>query len=189
MSKYNKGDKFILEIDSEVYEGDMANISPKYYTLKGLSGLEIIEENLDKLQKCETELSWDEAYIKGLEDAWNLAIKLWLPSSYGGLKGSEVMNIFDCDYYAIAKLYTPQEALAKLEAYEKENEIKVGDVVEIESTKECYVILAIYGKIIWGYSCEGNESPLQELDGVTITKTGKHIDITSALEQLRGDEA
>lgn len=182
MSKYNKGDKFILEVDYLVTgtDGDM------YYKMN-LDNIVLSAESLDKLQKCETELSWDEAYIKGLEDAWNLAIKLWLPTSYGGLKDSEVMNIFDCDYYAIAKLYTPQEALAKLEAYEKENEIKVGDVVEIESTKECYVILAIYGKIIWGYNCEGNESPLQELDGVTITKTGKHIDITSVLEQLRGE--
>lgn len=125
----------------------------------------------------------EKAYNKGLEDVWKFL------KAFCGMDVGERQKVFG--EYVVGKLVenmSPQEALAMIETYEKEQaEIKVGDVVEIESTKKCYVILAIYGKTIWGYSCEGNLSPLQELDGVTITKTGKHIDITCVLEQLRGD--
>ena len=128
-----------------------------------------------------------EAYNEGLEDAWELARKV------GTLNGDELSKIFgitepmlveESPYSFVMKM-NPQKALTLLEAYEKEQaEIKVGDVVEIESTKEKYVIIAIYGKTIWGYNCEGVESPLQELDGVAIKKTGKHIDIQSALKRI-----
>ena len=179
MSKYNVGDKFIVEIDSEVYEGDMANLSPKYYTLKGLSGLAIIEEEIDKLQKCETELSWDEAYNKGLEDVWELAKKLW----HNDARTND--DIYGIEYFIdIVNEYTPQEALAKLEAYEKEqNEMKVGDVVTVCGEK----------RIVVGYLC-GLEEYEVWMDGYgrpqricknEIKKTGKHIDIQSVLEQIK----
>ena len=181
MSKYNKGDKFILEVDSEVYEGDMANLSPKYYTLKGLSGLAIIEESLDKLQKCETELSWDEAYIKGLEDAWELADKI------NNMPMQEVINVygFITDRCSVFKKNTSQEALAKLKAYEKSKEIEVGDVVAAYN-QEGIVVGYMYGIDecdVWMY---GYESP-QCINKSEIKKTGKHIDINSVLEQLRGE--
>lgn len=168
---------------SQIYEGvandlDIMRANNSDYT-KG------VQEGLNGIG-CEVE----KAYNKGLNDAWELARKVSLDNYEGAYSVKGLKNIFGFNsLQGVFRHYSIQEALAKLEAYEKEQaEIKVGDVVEIKSTKECYVILAIYGKTIWGYSCEGVESPLQELDGVTITKTGKHIDIQSALEQIGGSD-
>lgn len=177
MSKYNVGDKFIIEISkNDTNELD----TTEYYITNGSRVYE--KEELDRLQKYEeVQIPHSEAYNKGLEDAWEFL------KAFCGMDVGERQKVFG--EYVVGKLVenmSPQEALAMIETYEKEQaEIKVGDVVEIESTKKCYVILAIYGKTIWGYSCEGDLSPLQELDGVTITKTGKHIDITCVLEQIK----
>ena len=162
---------------SQIYEGvandlDIMRANNSDYT-KG------VQEGLNSIG-CKVE----KAYNKGLNDAWELARKIF---TFNDNKIKEIFGV--AGKRSAFDDLSPQEALAKLEAYEKEqNEIKVGDVVEIKSTKECYVILAIYGKTIWGYSCEGVESPLQELDGVTITKTGKHIDIQSVLKQIGGSD-
>lgn len=72
----------------------------------------------------------EEAYNKGLEDGrnevWELIKKLW------NLRPVDRDDIFGYSLIGdLVKNFTPQEALAKLEAYEKEqNEIKVGDVIE-----------------------------------------------------------
>ena len=80
---------------------------------------------------------------------------------------------------------TPIEAMAKLEAYEKEqNEIKVGDVVISDAGHKALVV---------GFD-KGNKDGIFVMrnDGVTglrvkqsYTKTGKHIDIQSVLEQIK----
>lgn len=182
MSKYNVGDKFIVEIDSEVYEGDMANLSPKYYTLKGLSGLAIIEKGIDKLQKCETELSWDEAYIKGLNEAWKCARKIFTTdcATLQKVLGSS-------DEGTIIMLNEPQAILAKLEAYE--NEIKVGDVVESTTTgKEFLIITEENDDSDYEFGVIDLERMIIDRicnDTRYFKKTGKHIDIQSVLEQIK----
>ena len=183
MSKYNVGDKFTIEI-KELINGS----NDKMFYKSDCYSIIFGEEQLDKLQKYNgSTISEDtlemvrmKALNEGRNEVWGLAKKLW----HNDARTND--DIYGVEYFIdIANKYTPQEALTKLEAYEKEQaEIKEGDVVKIESTKERYIILAIYGKTIWGYSCQGVESPLQELDGVTITKTGKHIDIQSVLSQI-----
>lgn len=180
MNKYNVGDKFLINIKELVKSNndEMLYKSDCY-------GIIFSEEQLDKLQKYENDVTQNsEAYIKGMEDAWNLAIKLWLPTNYGGVTDSEVRNIFDCDYYAIAKLYTPQEALAKLEAYEKSKEIKAGDVVESINTGRIGVITKVEENGKYVIFADGTSGMFAHDD---IRKTGRHIDITSVLEQLKGE--
>ena len=124
-----------------------------------------------------------EAYNKGLEDGrnevWELAKKLW----HNDAKTND--DIYGIEYFIdIANDYTPQEALAKLEAYEKEqNEMKVGNVVTVCGEKG----------IVVGYLC-GLEEYEVWMDGYgrpqricknEIKKTGKHIDIQSLLEQIK----
>ena len=128
----------------------------------------------------------EEAYNKGLEDgrneAWELAKKLWRNDA----KTND--DIYGIEYFIdIVNEYTPQEALAKLEAYEKEqNEMKVGDVVTVCGEKG----------IVVGYLCgleeyevwmDGYERP-QRICKNEIKKTGKHIDIQSILQQIGGTE-
>ena len=126
-----------------------------------------------------------EAYNKGLNDAWELAKKLW----HNDARTND--DIYGIEYFIdIANEYTPQEALAKLEAYEKEQEkvrqkIMVGDIVTLE---------------------DGTKGVVMDEDGVDnvviftengcieawmnkkyITKTGKRIDIQSLLQQIGSD--
>lgn len=130
-------------------------------------------------------------YNKGLEDAWELVRELYYK---GNITTKDIREIYDIktnnhtEFGTVIREFTPQEALAKLEAYEKEQaEINVGDEITvlgnaikgyvIDESKECencYVVLitnykdlhtAIYNKTV-------------------ISKTGKHIDISSILKQI-----
>jgi hypothetical protein len=86
----------------------------------------------------------DDAYNKGLNDAWNLAKKIVLPSHMGGYTMDEFKNIFDKNTYISAMSdFTPQEALAKVKKYEEHNVIKVGDVIRLKgNTHEAIVTRA-----------------------------------------------
>lgn len=126
-----------------------------------------------------------EAYNKGLEDAWELAKKLYEMKIE---QFQEVFGAFETELEVMNYL-APQEALAKFEAYEKEQEkakqkIMVGDIITLE---------------------DGTKGVVMDEDGVDnvviftengcieawmnkkyITKTGKHIDIQSVLQQIGG---
>ena len=131
------------------------------------------------------EIPTEKTYEKGLQDAWELAIKLWLPSNYGGMDVDTVARIFGCDYCDISKKFTPQEALAKLKAYEeKQNEIKVGDVVYNDSSLEECTITHIDGNLIFGLYGDGSCGKVNRND---LKKTGRHIEIESLLGQIRGE--
>lgn len=181
MSKYHKGDKFIVEI-KEVINSDNGTLYRSDFKT-----LTFDDNGLDKLQKYEQptisedtlEMERMKALNEGRNEVWELANKIQ------GL---------DCNIrekiYGIYKMpvifekFTPQEALAKLEAYEKEqNEMKVGDVVTVCGEKG----------IVVGYLCglekyevwmDGYERP-QRICKNEIKKTGKHIDIQSILEQIK----
>lgn len=132
-------------------------------------------------------------YEKGLNDGrnevWELAKKIAVEPEIVGYDGMQLHDIFGfSDMDGVFTSYSPQEALAKLEAYEKEQEkvrqkIMVGDIVTLE---------------------DGTKGVVMDEDGVDnvviftengcieawmnkkyITKTGKHIDIQSLLEQIK----
>lgn len=182
MSKYNVGDKFIIEISkNNTNELD----STEYYITNGSRVYE--KEELDRLQKYNEvkerlglidELKMDE-YNKGLNEGrnevWELTKKLWYLGTY---KCKEIFGYeFTID---IIEHFTPQEALAKLEAYEKQNEIKVGDVVEQDEHK--FVIIFVNNEFVNGIDENGRFS---HISIENCKKTGKHIDIQSLLEQIR----
>ena len=124
----------------------------------------------------------DKTYTDGLNDAWELIRKLFKMS------GSEVKEVFGHVILGVlVNDLTPQEALAKLEAYEKEkNEIKVGDVVFGDDEPDVYGIVTFVScemiYIVWSDGSSGVEYDFRD-----IKKTGRHIDITSVLEQIRGE--
>lgn len=187
MSKYNVGDKFTIEI-KELINGS----NDKMFYKSDCYSIIFGEEQLDKLQKYNEvkerlelidELKMDE-YNKGLEDgrneAWELAKKLW----HNDAKTND--DIYGIEYFIdIANEYTPQEALAKLEAYEKEqNKIKAGYVYEIMG-KFCAVVQVDEFNneyhIIW---CDGGTDRIPFETPIGFKKTGKHIDIQSILQQI-----
>lgn len=183
MSKHKVGDKFIINIkevlESEkgtLYRADYNTLTFDDYGPDGLQKHDALQERLeliDELKQAE--------YNKGLNDAWELARKIAdivLPSERAEIFGYVVNGITVVD---ILRDFTPQEALAKLKAYE-DSKIEVGDVVKDEEGWE-YVVTNIYKD---RDSCRYN--------GVTScgkwtgcyepTKTGKHIDIKSILKQI-----
>lgn len=120
-------------------------------------------------------------YEQGLVDAWALANKV------GSLEGDERVKIFDhSDAYHFGwflENYTPAEALAKIEAYEKGKEIKVGDEVvhAMGRNENKLFVTSISDGMVKGF--EINEVSFT-FPNQFIKKTGKHIDIESLLRQI-----
>lgn len=191
MSKYNVGDKFIIEISkNDTNELDIT----EYYITNGSRVYE--KEELDRLQKYEeVQIPYSEVYNKGLEDGrnevWELANKLFGYTSDTKISNEDLKKIFGsaCEM-DILRNFTPQEALEKLEAYEKEQNIKVGDVVKNGNDETEFVVIATSEETI-------NGQPILRPIGKTLIKgvifasntdlkkTGKHIDIQSLLEQIK----
>lgn len=127
----------------------------------------------------------EESYYKGLNDAWELAKKVSRDAVHGGYGATACAEIFGAvlSGLGIMDKFTPQEALAKIEAYEKEQaEIKVGNVVERE-------VMGVF--IVVNVNTDTEHYTLMNKDGrVTcaykkqITKTGKHIDISAILTEI-----
>ena len=139
---------------------------------------------LDMLTNAPTVTADD--YNKGLEDAWELAKKLY------EMKSKEFDEAFGNVHYAdVFYYYTPQETLAKLEAYEKEKELKVGDVVEEICTGRHFLIITEeeYGMYNFGV-IDLNKMRIDRIcnDTQYFKKTSRHLDINSFIEQLRGWE-
>ena len=129
------------------------------------------------------------AYQRGLEDAWEAAKKL-----FSSMADSDIEKAFPIEwnnggFKALMNLQ-PQEAIAKLKAYEdkQKDRIEVGDEVEWDGDK--YVVTYL------NYDIETSEitdydllaydgSVVDHVKKCTFTKTGKHYDIASILEAMR----
>lgn len=116
-------------------------------------------------------------YTQGIADAWELADKL------NNMPLTDIIELFGIDIAReeVFKEISPEEALAKIEAYEKEKEIKVGDIVTIESVKGMAVVTNVGEgsvNVMWDDGIAGN------CETYRLKKTGKHIDIESLLRQI-----
>lgn len=194
--KYKVGDKFLIEID-EVYESEMPFSSPnELFKAKGFNSLVFDKNGLDKLEKIDEDTArvetvseiLTEKYEQGLNDAWELAKKLFGYSCDTKLCCEDLKNIFGsaCEM-DILRNNTPQEAIIKIEAYENaKEEIKVGDVVTnghevmlvtgVSRNSGLLLLLGKNGEILVGQKPEHWE------------KTGKNIenkikDILSEIEK------
>lgn len=119
------------------------------------------------------------------EEAWVLAKKIVLPTSNGGaFKASELREIFDSDIESyILKNNTPQEAKAKIEAWESK-QIRVGDVV-LGSIDEEAIVAKTKEETMYLIFADGS---CGEHRKENFKKTSKHIDIQSVLEQIGEEE-
>lgn len=189
--KYKVGDEFIVKI-KEVMDSDngtlyRSNFNTLVFDEYGLDKLQKLEDTdfLEGLKTGLTGLSCKskEAYEKGLADAWELARKI-----ENKLDIPTAREIFDA--YRIADIldnFTPQEALAKIEAYEENKAIKVGDVVYADDEPDSFGVVTwkynngVY--VMWDDGSCGDETNIDELH-----KTGRTVDIEHLLEQIRGNE-
>ena len=120
----------------------------------------------------------DGNYEQGLADSWNLLKKVY------DMTCNAIEEIFDVEggFWDVIRDFTYEEALAKIEAYEKEKEIKVGDVVHHMGGKT-FIVTYIHD--------DGHVSGITEEGGIysrvgigNVVKAGKHIDIESLLKEI-----
>ena len=182
--------KYIIEIPDDVqyvlFNGQTDN---KCYTaVRPVAELEVL--NSDYINEHYGQMQ-DEAYQRGLEDAWEAAKKL-----FSSMADSDIEKAFPIEwnnggFKALMNLQ-PQEAIAKLKAYKdkqkEDDRIEVGDEVEWDGDK--YVVTYL------NYDIETSEitdydllaydgSVVDHVKKCTFTKTGKHYDIASILEAMR----
>ena len=120
----------------------------------------------------------DKTYEEGLNDAWELVKKIYKMSES---ERYEMFNIPVAFTYDILFEVTPQEALAKIEEYEKNN-IKAGDEVRTfdNTYKGVVTVTRQIGDfyVLWDNGTSGTYTPKE------VKKTGRTIDIKSFLAEI-----
>lgn len=129
------------------------------------------------------------------EEAWEIVKRLFLNKCDGienAFSDKELEEIFGTrDLAEIVNNNTPKQAKAKIEAWEQEKKIKVGD--EVISKKETYrsgergLVVCINSVSQIGVNYPGNEFVWYGKDA--IKKTGRHIDFDKILEQIGESDA
>jgi hypothetical protein len=185
--------KYVIEIKPE-YEDTTKGVmvlgareSNLYVDTLSIEDLE--ELNSDYINEHFGELQ-DEAYQRGLEDAWEAARKIIR------MPDGDILDLFPDCYASVCTAvqailkYDASEAIAKLKAYEgnKDEPIKAGDIVER------YVDGKLDSKGIYLQEDGGYWRCLFYTGAIFMTfaypkgqfkKTGKHYDIQSILEAMR----
>lgn len=119
---------------------------------------------------------YNEGLNDGRNDAWELCKKLLCDNTL-----EENLNALGYIWTSdIIKNYTPQEALAKLKAYEEQKKIEVGDIVVIPPN-EIAVVTKEKEKDVYVCFSDGSGGYFKK---DACKKIGKHIDIKTILEQI-----
>lgn len=134
-------------------------------------------------------------YQRGLNDAWECARKLFSSMAESDIEKAFPIEWNNGGFNALINLQ-PQEAIAKLKAYEEkqkaDDEIKVGDEVEWDNdfTGDRFIVTRIYQPYGKKEQCDGIDDDGDVYRAVLIeslVKTGRHFDIASILEDMRND--
>ena len=138
----------------------------------------------------------EEAYRRGLEDAWEAARKI-VTSKQSAFTGIEMEYIFGTLNYSEIFELTASEAIEKIKAYEEqkkaEEEIKIGDEVIFNRDAPFKVIVTCVkhsgGKPL-DYTVMANNGLMWDyVKPNEITKTGRHFpQIAEVLKQLQEGE-
>ena len=147
---------------------------------------------IDAYELCsdQHEVEYNQAFNQGAEAAWELARKIILPQSQGGMNDEDYKEIFGSGFSEkyVIKNYTYSEAAAKVAEWEKaKEEIKRGDIIRNKydtSSKFCVTDIGcdghLYGVGRYGLIYSNQDPEYWE-------KTGRHIDIEELLKQI-GEE-
>ena len=146
-----------------------------------------ILEGLLRNERDDVQKQVDEAYQRGLDDAWEAARKIVCDEK---LVWNTLLHIFNrSNFEGIFGDFSASEAIAKLKAYEEkreEDDIKVGDEVKHKSDS-----------VVWKAVCiqidgDGRHMNLMGHTGAVgyypvddFKKTGRHFDIDKILAEMR----
>ena len=121
------------------------------------------------------------------EEAWEIARKIVLLEDEGGISAKDMVHMFGVKFPRdIVREYSEHEVKARIEAWEAEKEIKVGDEVDVCGDKG----------IVTSFGTDGDALHVLYFDGIVnsyrrdkdVKKTGRHIDIEGLLKQIGGNE-
>lgn len=126
---------------------------------------------------AEEEIIYDKTYTKGLEEAWAAAKRLY------EMDDMERLNILNLgDYANIMEFVTPEEAIAKIEAYEKRNEVAPNKIVEDnEGTRA--LVLDGAGNGVFSVLTENGCVESWHKDGIVAIRE-KTIDVSELVKQI-----
>ena len=128
----------------------------------------------------------EQARAAGQEEAWELAQKVYLLPESGGYNSNELIEIFGTASTSEIFSLTHTEAAAKVAEWKrKKEEICVWDEVELINGVKFFVTYSCDG-IVNGVSGSG-----QFFEGILVQeckKTGRHIDVSTWLAQIGGEE-
>lgn len=128
MSKYNVGDKFLIEI-GEIFYNRKQGEKGFRYKIKGFNSLFFDDFGLDKLDMLpvlvhtdnDMEKAKNEAYEAGLKDAWEAAKKIYFNNEDDGLFLKDMIMIFGSDSIrTIFNNYSAKKAVEKIKDFESE---------------------------------------------------------------------
>lgn len=143
------------------------------------------------LEEDRRRMDINKARAEGAEAAWELARKIILPPSKGGMSSDDYVAIFgNCISEAyIMKNYTYSEAAAKVAEWEEgKEEIKVGDIIRSNEDSGFYALVVNIDKETQTSFLITENCSLTFLRLDQCFKTGRHIDgIEQMLKQI-GEE-
>lgn len=123
----------------------------------------------------DTVIPLEKTYTQGLADAWELAKKL------ERMPLSELEKVFGlCGFYSVVQQCKIEEALAKIEAYEREKEIEPTDVAEYHGKKWVVVEVMKGAYLLW----DGHDV-ITVTNTDSVKKVGSVESITPLAELLR----
>lgn len=131
-----------------------------------------------------TEPDTNEAYQRGMEDAWTAARKIadiWESGE------NDKWIIVDDSLPITFASYSASETIERIRQHEWEQEqIQVGDEVIAKFSGIKYVIVKVKGSRLIGFSTEWATC---DIDAQFVEKTGRHFpEIATALEKMRGEQ-
>lgn len=198
----NVGDKYIIELET-VYGGhasvkgtDIKSVPDPLWRVKGFRSLVFDAEGLKKLVPLDQaqNKAEQEAYKKGLDEAWELARKIVAFPNDGGLRTDDLVKIFGLGTSRqVIRKCTASEALAKLRDYEarkkaEDEAVKVGDEVITDGGTR-FAVTFVYGdgngKRCAGYDSDGKHCGIET---AYCHKTGRNFpEIAAVLDQMKGE--
>lgn len=183
---YKVGDKFVIEIERVSPPVDRNREKDALYRVKGFNTLVFDDYGLDKLEKYENNVV-TKTYEDGLNDAWKVLKHI----QSGELSSKEIMDIWGMNdltfVNCFAQKYKPQEALEILEAYEKSQQIQVGDVV-FNAREDVKAIIMDDAIAVGAWQVYTENGCVELWKECEFKKTGKTVNIEHLLEQIRGNE-
>lgn len=111
------------------------------------------EMGLSKAQAASDEYvkgEMEKAFKEGLNAAWKAAIRIFSPDPPDGYTGAEIFKILGCGYHDAWKM-SAEEAIPKINLYEKLKTYQAGDVIEdvggtsyliVGSNDESYIVIS-----------------------------------------------